>query len=258
MFDNSVTRNPFGLTNARDSETFSDLPVLDLSKIHHYLDDFDYYNGPVTATTTNGYTLSGVGATVTFASLDDGAINLNALTTGFIASLQRATSTFSTQIGFRTWFQALMSLSTLASAAQVIAGLTNLTATPFTAITDGVWFSSDAAGAGALSINVAVGSVVTTKTLGVNIVAGQPAVYKWYWDGGVYASAPLGRVVWEVSGPGVSANARGSVPAPVNFPGATLMAPQVGLKATAGTPALTLDLLMAVKDRNNLLATPAF
>jgi len=258
MFDNQVTRNQFGQTNARDTETFSDLPVQDESKLHIYIDDFDYYSGPVAAGTTNGYTLTGTGATVALASADGGAINLIAATTAFIAALQRSVASFSLVKGFRSWYEGLLQLSTLANSSQLIAGLTNITTTPFTAITDGVWFSSDAVGAGALSINVAVGSVLTTVALGVNVVAAALGTYKWYWDGGVYPTAPNGRILWEVSGPGVTANARGAVAAPVNFPGATLLAPQIGVKGTAATPTLLIDLFQVAKDRVNINATPAF
>lgn len=265
MFDYSVTRNQYGQTNSRDTETFSDLPVQDESKLHIYIDDLDYYSGPVTAATTNGYTLSGTGATAAIAAVDNGVINIIGATTGFIATLQRSQGNFKIAAGLRTWFECLASLSTLASSAQLILGLTNVTATPFTAITDGVWFSSDASGNGVLSINVAVGSVVTTVALvsptgaGVNVVAGATSfgTYKWYWDGGNYA-APNGRIVWEVSGAGVSANSRGEVAAPANFPGTTLLAPQIGVKATAGTPTLALDLVQVIKDRTNINSTPVF
>lgn len=260
MFDNQVTRSQFGQTNARDTETFSDLPVQDESKLHIYIDDFDYYSGPVAVGTTNGYTLTGTGATAALAAFDGGAINLIAATTAFIAALQRTQGSFKIEAGFRLWYETLAQLSTLANASQLILGLTNVTTTPFTggSITDGVWFSSDAAGAGALSINVAVGSVVTTTALGVNVVAAALGTYKWYWDGGVYPSAPNGRIVWEASGPGVSANARGSIAAPANFPGATLLAPQWAVKGTAATPTLLLDVTQVAKDRTNINATPVF
>lgn len=260
MYDNQVTRMQFGLNNTRDTETFSDLPCPDYMKWHDYFEDFDYYNGPVAVGTTNGYTLTGTGATITFAAADGGSINLIGATTGFIAALQRATGTFKIETGKRLWYGALLTLSTLASATQLIAGLTNVTGTPFTGgqITDGVWFSSDAGGTGILSINVAVGGVVTTVALGNLIVAAAQMTLKWYWDAGIYAAAPNGRIVWEASGPGVSTNLRGSVPAPANFPGATLLAPQLAVKGTAGTPTITADLVFALKERINQLATPTF
>lgn len=260
MFDNTVTRNQNGQTNARDTETLSDLPVQDETKCHIYLDDFDYYSGPATVTTTNGYTLSGTGATAAEVAGDGGWISLVAATTAFFALLQRSTSNFKLAVGFRTWFNSLVSLGTLANANQLLAGLVNFSATAFTAgqITDGMWFSSDAAGTGILSFNVAVGGVVTTQLCGTNLVAGAQAYLKCYWDGGIYASAPNGRVVWEASGAGVTANVRGEIASPVNFPGATLIAPLLGVKGTSATPTLTADYINVMKDRTNPNATPAF
>lgn len=262
MLDNRVTRNQSGQTNARDSEFFSDLYVQDYSKLHDYLDDFDYYNGPVTATTTNGYVLSGTGATAAFVGLDGGAINLVAATTGFIATWQRGTGTFQLANGFRTWFRALLAIDTLANSGQILAGLYNITTTPFTAgqITDGIWFST-ATGTGEISINAAQNGTVTTVDTGQQLVAAAQADLKWAWTAGVYPTDPAanGRILWEISGAGVSAPARGSFAAPASFPkAATLVTPSVGIKGTAATPTLTLDLLMAIKERTNINATPAF
>lgn len=257
MFDNQVTRNQFGQSNARDTELFSDMYIQDETKSHVYIEDWDYYNGPATATAAGGFTLSGTGATAAQVAGDGGILQLTAATSAFIATLQRTIADFSIAAGFRTWYRALLQLSSLANSGQIIAGLTNVTATPFTAITDGVWFSTTVA-TGAISLNVAVGSVVTTVALGSNLVAAALADLKWYWDGGIYAAAPNGRIVGEVSGPGVSVAARVEIPAPVNFPGVTLLAHQTGLKATAGAPTLGIDLIMGVKDRVNYLATPTF
>jgi hypothetical protein len=262
MLDNRVTRNQFGQTNARDTEIFSDLPVQDFSKLHDFLEDFDYYTGPVTATTTNGYVLSGTGATAALAALDGGAVNFIGATTGFIATYQRGQGNFQLANGFPTWFRALLAIDTLSNSEQALAGLYNITTTPFTGgqITDGIWFST-ATGTGEISINAAQNGTVTTVDTGQQIVAAAQADLKWFWTAGVFPSDPAanGRIIWEITGAGVSANARGSFAAPASFPkAATLLTPSVGIKATAATPTLTLDQLMAVKARLNPNATPAF
>jgi hypothetical protein len=262
MLDNQVSRNQFGQTNARDSELFSDMYVQDFSKVHDYLDDFDYYNGPVTATTTNGYVLSGTGATAALAAADGGVVNIIGATTGFIATWQRGQGNFQLANGFRTWFRALMSIDTLSNSEQFLAGLYNVTTTPFTGgqITDGIWFSS-ATTTGEISINAAQNGTVTTVDTGVAVVAAKQVDLKWFWTAGVYPSDPAanGRILWEVSGAGASAPARGSFAAPASFPkAATLITPSVGIKATAATPTLALDILMALKDRVNINATPTF
>lgn len=260
MFDNTVTRLPNGVVNVRETGIFSDMPVPDYSVLHDYLDDFDYYTGPVAAGTTNGFALTGTGATAALASGDGGLVNIIGATTGFIAAWQRATANFKMELGKRIWFEALAQLNTLANSTQLIIGLTNITTTPFTAgqLTDGVWLSSDTGGTGILSVNVAVGSVVTTVVTGALLVAATQFTFKWYWDAGVYAAAPNGRIVWELSGAGVTAAVRGEIAAPANFPGATLMSPQVAVKGTAATPTIGLDLLFCAKDRLNINATPTF
>lgn len=261
MFDNQVSRNQWGQTNSRESATFSDMPLQDESALHWFIDDFDYYSGPVTATTTNGYTLSGTGATAALAALDGGAVNLIGATTGFIATYQRSQGNFQLAAGRRAWFSALLALDTLANSEQLLAGMYNVTTTPFTGgqITDGVWFST-ATGTGEISINVAQNGTVTTVDTGQQIVAAKQATLKWYYTGGIYPQDPTnGKIVWEVSGAGVSAAARGSVNAPANFPKANLLVtPSVGIKATAATPTLTLDLWLGVEDRISPLATPVF
>ena len=261
MFDIEVSRNQFGQTNARDSEIFSDLPLQDETKAHVFIEDYDYYSGPVTATTTNGYVLSGTGATAALAALDGSALNLIGATTAFIATYQRGVGSFQLAAGFRTWFRTLLAIDTLANSEQFVAGLYNITTTPFTGgqLTDGIWFSS-ATGTGEISINVAQNGTVTTVDTGQQIVAAAQADLKWYYTAGVYPQDPTnGKIVWEISGAGVSAKARGSVAAPTSFPkAATLVTPSLGIKATAATPTLTVDLLMAIKERTNINATPAF
>ncbi len=261
MFDNQVTRNQYGQTNARDSELFSDMYVQDFSKVHDFLEDFDYYNGPVTATTTNGYVLSGTGATAALAALDGSAVNFIGATTGFIATWQRGVGSYQLAAGLRTWFEAVLAIDTLSNSGQLLAGLYNITTAPFTAgqLTDGIWFST-ATTTGEISINIAQNGTVTTVDTGVALVAAQQATMKWYWTAGVYPTDPTGgRIAWELSGAGVSAKARGVVAAPASFPkAATLVTPSVGVKGTAATPTLTVDLLMALKERVNPLATPAF
>lgn len=260
MFDNRVTRSQFGQTNALDTEIFSDMPVQDETKLHVFIEDFDYYSGPVTATTTNGYVLSGTGATAALAALDGSALNIIGATTAFIATYQRGTGSFQLATGFRTWFRALLAIDTLSNSEQFLAGMYNITTTPFTGgqLTDGIWFSS-ATGTGEISINAAQNGTVTTVDTGQQIVAAAQADLKWYYTAGLYPQDPTnGKIVWEISGAGVSAKARGSFAAPANFPkAATLVTPSVGIKATAATPTITLDLLMAIKDRTNPNATPA-
>jgi hypothetical protein len=262
MFDNQVSRLQFGTNNTRDSELFSDQPVDDWTKNHNYFQDFDDYFGPTAPGAAGGFTLSGAGATVTQPNVDGGIISINAAAST-PTSLQKQ-GHFSIKTGLRLFFRQLVSVDSVLGL--VLAGLTNVTATPFTGgqLTDGVWFSSTAAGV--LSINVAVGGVVTTVGCGVSLIGSNFATLGWYWDGGLYAPhSPNGAIVWECGPPpsplvsGLTANARGSIAAPVNFPGAALLAFLSGVSpSTAVARALQVDYWYGLKDRTNFTQTPAF
>lgn len=262
MYDNTVTRNNNGSNNCRDTELFSDQSVADWTKNHNYFQDFDDYFGPVAPGTTGGYTLSGAGSTITLPSVDGGVISINAAATPTPASLQKQ-GHFKIQTGLKLWMAQLLSVDNVLGL--VLAGLTNVTATPFTGgqLTDGCWFSST--NTGALSFNVAVGGVVTTQACGVSLVGGNFARLGFYWDGAQYAAAPNGRIVWECGPPpfplasGLTANARGEIAAPANFPGATLLAFLSGVSpSTAVARALQVDYWYGLKDRVNYLQTPPF
>ena len=264
MFDVAVSRLQFGTNNTRDTELFSDQPLDDWTKNHNYFQDFDDYFGPtaVASPTAGGFTLSGAGSTVTQPNVDGGVISINAAAST-PTSLQKQ-GHFMLKAGLRTFFRQLISVDNVLGL--VLAGLTNVTGTPFTGgqLTDGVWFSSTSTGV--LSLNVAVAGVTTTTACGVSLVGGNFATLGWYWDGGLYPQhAPGGVIVWECGPPpfglasGLTANARGSVPAPANFPGATLLAFLSGVSpSTAAARALQVDYWYGFKDRVNLLQTPSF
>lgn len=264
MFDPQVSRTQFGWNNTRDTELFSDQPVDDWTKNHNYFQDFDDYFGPtaVASPTAGGFTLSGAGSTVTQPNVDGGVISINAAAST-ATSLQKQ-GHFKIQTGLRLFFRQLISVDNVLGL--VLAGLTNVTATPFTggSLTDGIWFSTT--NTGALSFNVAVGGVVTTVVCGPSLVGGGFATLGAYWDGALYSQhQPGGGIVWEVAPPpfgvtsGITASARGSLNAPVNFPGATLLAFLSGVSpSTAATRALQVDYWYGLKDRLNFAQTPAF
>lgn len=263
MYDVQISRYQFGGNNTRDSELFSDQPVDDWTKNHNFFQDFDDYFGPTAVGSSSGYTLSSGGAgTVTQPNVDGGVISINTVAS-LPTSLQKQ-GHFSIKAGLRLFFRQLISVDNVLGL--VLAGLTNVTATPFTGgqLTDGVWFSSTAAGV--LSINVAVGGAVTTIPCGVSLIGGNFASLGFYWDGALYGPhQPNGAIVWECGPPpaplvsGLTANARGFIAAPVNFPSATLLAFLSGVSAsTAVARALQVDYWYGLKDRTNFTQTPAF
>jgi hypothetical protein len=271
MYDVQVSRTQFGWNNTRDTELFSDQPVDDWTKNHNFYNDFDDYFGPANtggSTTTNGYTLVAGGAapnaTAALANGDGGILTVSqtVATANNFAVLQKQ-GHFVPRAGLRMFQRQLVSVDNVLGL--LLSGMTNVTATPFTggSITDGVWFSSTSAGV--LSINVAVGGVVTTTACGVSLISGNYAALGWYWDGGIYAGAPNGRIVWECAPPpfpltsGLTAPARGSIPSPANFPGATLLSFLTAVQSSSAVArSFNVDYWYALKDRVNALQTPPF
>lgn len=262
MYDVQISRVQFGVNNTRDTELFSDQPVDDWTKNHNYFQDFDDYFGPTAPGTAGGFTLSGASSTVTQPNVDGGVISINAAAST-PTSLQKQ-GHFKLQAGLRTFFRQLVSVDNVLGL--VLAGMTNVTATPFTGgqITDGAWFSST--NTGALSFNVAVGGVVTTVACNTSLVGGGFATLGFYWDGSLYSQfRPNGSIVWECGPPpfgvttGLTSNQRGSLAAPANFPGATLLAFLSGVSpSTAAARALQVDYWYGLKDRVNFTQTPTF
>lgn len=255
MFDNATTRFPRGLNASSEAGIFSDMPLPDrIAKIHEYPQDFDQYIAADYVLTLNG-------GTVTNPAGDGGVILLTTVVSNFV-SVQKTPAAFQNTKGFRTWFQAAAQVDNVLGF--LIAGLLNATATPFTPASqsDGFFFTSGAAGA--LTANVAVGAVIVSVPMGVNLVAAAYAKLGIYYDGGVYAQAPLGRVIFEAKGAGVTASSRVSIPIPASgtiaaFPGAVNLSPIVGVNAsTAAIRTMLADFFYAAKDRDNINATPAF
>lgn len=258
MFDNQVTRFGPGLNNetAINGDTnglFSDLYVQNrIGKVHEYSNDFDQY-------VANDWVVTGVGTAALIAG-DGGLLQITSPVSTF-QSLQKGPAAFLLAKNFRAWGLATVNLDSLLGT--IIAGLLNVTTTPFTGAsqTDGIYFLSTVT-TGALSFNIAVGGTITSVNTGVNLVAGSAANLAWYYDGAVYAAGqPNGRVVWSISGAGVSAPARGeiAVAAASTFPGATLVTPTLSVNAsTAVARNLVVDRVYFAKDRSNINASPVF
>lgn len=253
MFDNTITRYPLGSTNQRENSTLSDLPIDNrLSPLHEFANDFNEYAAA-------DWTVTGAG-TAALVSGDGGLLALTSPVSTFV-SIQDVPANFVMAKNFRMWGEFRASLDSLLGT--VLLGLLNVTTTPFTggSQTDGIFFLSTVT-TGALSLVIAVGGTQTVAATGVSLVAGSQALLRFYYDGAQYAAGqPNGRVVWEVSGSGVTANARGeiAIAAASTFPGATITTPTFAVNAsTAVARVLTLDSAYLAKDRANINATIAF
>lgn len=131
---------------------------------HCFSDDFDNSLGA-----TGLWTVSAGGAgTVANASGDGGlALFTTAGASGNFESIQTPAAGFTLPQGVlygkKEFFLTRLQLSDVTASA-FIAGLCVIDATPFTAVSDGVWFSK-ASGGTVLNINSAIGSVVTTTAI---------------------------------------------------------------------------------------------
>jgi len=257
MYDNRVSRFYPGSNSATDDGIFSDLYVQErIQKVHEYSNDFDTFVAGDWTQQLNAGTQALIAG--------DGGILSVVSAVSVINSAEKNPADFQLAKGFRAWYSTLLQVDSVLGL--VIAGLLNATATPFTAgsQTDGVFFLTD--NTGALSIVVAVGGVKVTTAMGTSLVPGAVpnAKLSWYYDGGVYASAPNGRIVWEAKGAGVTNVVRGSVPIPSAgtisaFPGAVNIGPVFGVSATTAVArTLNIDYIWAVKDRSNINASSQF
>lgn len=263
MYDLNITRNQYGANNTRDTETFSDQPVEDRTKVHEYNNDFDEFN-------TANYTVTalGVAATTFTAIAGDGGIiqaissaNANA---GY--SLQNTRADYTMATGFRC-FGAFV-VSTDSALSNLLVGLINTTAAPFTPanITDGIYLQT----LGTTAINVIAvaggGTKITQSAVAVlNPGLTNYVTFKFYWDGAIYAAAAAGRLVCELSGAGVVAPARFSfggssaVALPAGWPSAVALNPTIAFTASTGVArTMNADLFSIIKERVNVLQTPVF
>lgn len=259
MLDNQTSRYYPGQNCERDNGIMSDLPVLyHIGRVHEYQNDFDDYFGPAAAGSSGGWTLTGAGSAANVAG--DGAfLNLVSPVSAF-QSIQKVPASWVVARGLRGWGQFQLAIDSLLGS--IVAGIMNLTATPFTpaSITDGIYFTS-AANTGVLTANVANAGVISSIVLATSLVPNQQALLSAYWDGGVYSSAPGGRVIFEASGPGVTANVRGEfvIPASTAIAGTVAQAVTLGVNAsTAVARTLSTDRVYVAKDEININSTPPF
>ncbi len=129
---------------------------------HTFFDDFDQAFG---ATTGNTYTVSKVGTGTLAQTAGDGGLYLFTTTgaSGDVVSIQVVTASYTVNSQpKKVFFQCKFRLGTVATST-AIAGLCNVTATPFTAIADGIYFKW--VGGTGLTINSAISSTTTSVTI---------------------------------------------------------------------------------------------
>lgn len=150
-----------GITQAQPFQPFSDCGVGVPVFYHTFAEDFDDAD---IFTTGQRYTLTLVG-TGTFASTSgDGGLAL--FTTGAVSGdeveIQTVNGLFTHTAVKKLFFATKLQMNTVATSS-MIAGLVATDTDLFTAIADGIWFRWT--GGGALTINSAIGGVVTSATI---------------------------------------------------------------------------------------------
>jgi hypothetical protein len=230
---------------------------------HQFADDFDNALG----SSTNGlYTISAGGAGTVAHNAGDGGLALftTAGATGNYESIQLPAASFTAPqgalAGKKMFYIVRLQLSDITNSA-FIAGMCATTTTPFTAISDGIWFSK-ASGGTQLVINVAAASTVKSFNVATNTYTLVNATFidlSWYIDkyGNVQYSVGSQLIGW-IPQSGTSAVSASGVPLlPVQCPtGKLYSGNQPTTVATGYTlPSANLNVTLAVQTGANAVKT---
>jgi len=129
---------------------------------HTFTEDFDDND---VYTTGQRYTLTTTPGTGTLAGTNgDGGLALFTTSgaSGDAVGIQQVNGSWTNTAVKKLFFVTKLQMATVATSS-MIAGLISTNATPFTAVADGIWFRWT--GGGALTINSAIGSTVTSATI---------------------------------------------------------------------------------------------
>jgi len=223
---------------------------------HMFADDFDYALG-----VSGLYTVSAGGAGTVAHSAGDGGLALftTAGASGNYESIQLPAADFTlpqgTLAGKKLFYITRLQLSDVTNSA-FIAGLTNITTTPFTAIADGIYFTKASGGTVLNIVSVVSSTAVTTAvptsaytlTNAVNIDLG--FYVDWYGNLNVFCSPSMVGYVPQ-SGTGATLPTRGRV---LQVTGLTLttanLSPTLGVQTgAAAVKTMTVDFHAAMKER---------
>jgi hypothetical protein len=267
-------RLPAGMTSDAPFQPWADCGAGDPSFYHTFFDDFDFTLGA-----TGLYTVSkGSTGTAVHTAGDGGlAILTTAATLNDYVSIQLPAADFTLPqgalAGKKLFYQARLQLSDV-NLSQLVAGLVDTTATIFTAITDGIWFSK-ASGSSQLVLNIASGGATVSYNVPIaayslanatnldfafsidrygNVLFGVGAqMFGFIPQSGTGANTPAGsypsgRTVYP-SGKVYSGNQPGTVATGYTLTAANLN-PTLGIKAGAAVAkSVTIDFHGVAKER---------
>lgn len=173
----SPMRIPAGFTQAASYQPLGGIGIPDPAFYAKFYDDFlPYQAGKYTVTAASGSVAqsmaNGTGGRILFTT--GAAI-------GNFAEIQMDAAGFNYTVGKRLAFLARVQLADIVNSAMIV-GLTQATATPFTAITDGIYFTKAAAGSTLQLIAVAGSTVLGTASITGAFTAAQDIDLGFYVD----------------------------------------------------------------------------
>lgn len=249
-------RSPAGFTTDWPWGPMADSGYGNPAYYHQFFDDFDNALG-----VAGLYTVSAGGAGTVAHTAGDGGLALftTAGASGNFESIQLPAASFTLPqgagAGKKLFYMTRLQLSDVTNSA-LVAGVVNITGTPFTAIADGVWFSK-ASGGTVLNINSAIASTVTTTAVPTsaytlaNATNIDLAFYiDWYGNLNVFTSPNMVGFVPE-SGTGATTPSRGRC---LQISGLSLttanLSPILGVQTgAAAVKTMTADFHLAQKER---------
>lgn len=249
-------RNQSGYTSDWPYGPLADSGMGNPAFYHQYFDDFD-----TNLAVTGYYTITAASGSVAHTAGDGG---LALFTTGSVAAnfaeIQVPTADFTLPqgalAGKKFFFLTRLQISDVTNSI-LIAGVTNVTTTPFTAISDGIYFNKPNLGT-TLNIVSAIGSVLTTTAIPAasNTLANATNIdlgfyVDWYGNINAFVSSNMVGYAPQ-SGTGSSTPTRGFC---VRVAGASLstanLSPMLAISngTAAAAKTMTVDFLMAQKER---------
>jgi len=233
MGNPAITRFPSGLTNAQDGAIFGDMPFLDPTKFHSYLNDFDVYTaGDWVVTETQA------GATQALTAGDGGLLLLtNTAADNDLVALQKTPAAFTLTAGKRAFFACKFKVSD-ATQSDVAIGMQVIDTTPLD-VTDGIYFlKAD----GETTIQAVCRKDATTGSTSDSdigtLVTDTMITLAWFYDG-------VSKVIFGIDGVAVA-----SLDASSTYLPDTVMAPSFALQnGEAVAKTMTVDYIYAAFER---------
>lgn len=235
FIDNQITRFQNGVNNLNTGDLFNSLPVPDLSKLHTYFDDFNFYVNADWTTINPG---GGAGVAALAANADGGRITI---TTGNVADedtgIYKIGRGFQLKFGKKAFMRAIVQVDD-AVQSDIILGLQDPTAgDPFDP-NDGVWIAKEDNAATWSLFSEKDGNISQSAQFGTTVDDTDTRV-GFYWDG-------ISRLWLEVGGAAV-----GFLDPGANFPDDEVLTPimYVGNGGLAEARVLQVDYFYAAQER---------